>query len=154
MPHFETFYLLRSLHLLAMALAGGAAMVILVMVGFEESREDLHGLTALLWKRTVAWGFRIALVLGLILFVERYRADHDFLLERYLHWKFALVLLLLAFSEMAPKALARHRRGAPLLAFLLFLLTVFVSVNHSAFGVRTAKTDPHGAYQGSVQPAR
>lgn len=153
MPHFDTFNLLRSLHVIAFALAGGSAAVVLLLVGFEESREDLQGLTAVLWKRTAAWGFRIALLLGIVLLVMKFRAGAEPFQALYLHWKLVLVLLVMMFSEMSPKALAARKRGAPLLAFLLFLLTVFVSVNHDAFGFKAPKANL-GTYTGTLEKGK
>jgi uncharacterized membrane protein len=150
MPQFELFSVIRSLHLIAIALAGGSAMVVLVLVGFEESREDLTGLTSILWKRTASWAFRVAVLLGLVLLGLRLASHSEPFRELYLHWKLPLVFLLLAFSEMTPKALAKRKRGAPLLAFLLFLLVVFISANHAAFGYRMAK-GALGDYTGTVQ---
>ncbi len=153
MPHFDTFTLIRWLHVASMALAGGAAGIILILVGFEESREDLHGLTSVLWKRSAAWGFRLAFILGIVLLVMLQRAGAQPFQALWLHWKLPLVVLLLAFSEMAPKALAARKRGAPLLAFLLFLLVSFVSVNNTAFGTRAPKPGL-GSYTGTVEGAR
>lgn len=153
MPHFDTFTLIKSLHILCLALAGGAAMVILVLVGFEDSREDLQGLTSILWKRTAAWGFRLAVLLGLVLLAMKIKAgDQPFHLI-YMHWKLPLVFFLLMFSEMSPKALAARKRGAPLLAFLLFLAVVFVSVNGGAFGETHAR-EALGPYSGSMEPGQ
>ena len=151
MPHFDTFTLVRWAHISLMALGGGAALVILVLVGFEESREDLHGLTSLLWKRTAAWCFRLAVLAGLVLLGWKMAAGVHPFRDLYLHWKLPLVFLLLMFSEMTPKALASRKRGAPLLAFLLFLLVLFVSVNHGAFGSREPKTHL-GPYTGTMEP--
>ena len=153
MPHFDTFTMLRTLHILCLARSGGAAMVILVLVGFEESREDLHGLTSLLWKRTASWGFRLAVLLGLALLAMKFQNGGRPFQEIYLHWKLPLVFLLLMFSEMTPRALATRKRGAPLLAFLLFLLVVFVSANHGAFGSTAAKAHL-GPYSGSMEAQR
>lgn len=153
MPHFETISLIRWLHIASMAFAGGAAGIILILVGFEEEREDLHGLTSLLWRRTAAWGFRLAFVLGLVLLGMNIHYGAEPFQNLWLHWKLGLVVLLLGFSEMSPKALAKHKRGAPLLAFLLFLLASFVSVNHSAFGTRAPKQGL-GSYSGTVAPAK
>lgn len=152
MPQFDLFSVIRSLHIIVLALAGGSAMVVLVLVGFEESREDLRGLTSVLWKRTTSWAFRVAVVLGLALLGMKFAAGAKPFQELYLHWKLPLVLLLLAFSEMSPRSLAGRKRGAPLLAFLLFLLVVFVSANHGAFGYRLGKA-PLGSYTGTVQAA-
>jgi len=111
MPDFETYSIVKWLHVLCMALGGGAAMIILILVGFEDGREDLKGMTSILWKRTAAWAFRLAVVLGVVLLVLRFRmGDHPFE-ARYLHLKLALVVLLLAFSELSGRALARARRS-------------------------------------------
>jgi uncharacterized membrane protein len=152
MPHFDLFSLLRWLHLTCLALAGGSAMIILVLVGFEESREDLHGMTSLLWKRTTAWGFRLAVLLGLALLALKFRDGGRPFQAVYLHWKLPMVFLLLMFSELSPRALATHKRGAPLLAFLFFLLVVFVSANSGAFGT-TAERAHLGPYAGSMENA-
>ena len=66
MPDFEAYSIVKWLHVIAVALGGGSAMIILVLVGFEESREDLKGLTSILWKRTTAWAFRLAVVFGIV----------------------------------------------------------------------------------------
>lgn len=133
MPQFELFSVLKWAHLVCFSLGAGAAMVVLVLAGFEDSREDLKGLTSVLWKRTAAWGFRFAFLLGLILLGLKIRAGVHPFAESYLHLKLALAFLLLMFSEMSPRALGAAKRGAPLLALILFLLVTFVSVNKVAF---------------------
>jgi hypothetical protein len=126
-------------------------MVILILIGFEAEREELKGLTAVLWKRTASWAFRIAVVLGLVLLaIKVQRGDHPFA-AGYLHWKLALAFVLLMFSEMAPRALGNNRRGAPLLAFLLFLLVTFVTVNKDAFGVQGHRVEPSIPVAGSLE---
>ena len=75
MPHFNAYDFIKWLHLIALAMGGGAAMVTLVLTGFEDSRDDLKGMTSLLWKRTAAWGFRLAVVLGLALLFMRIHAS-------------------------------------------------------------------------------
>jgi hypothetical protein len=152
MPDFESYAIVKWLHVLSMALGGGSAMIILVLVGFEDGREDLKGLTSILWKRTAAWAFRLAVLLGILLLVLRMHAgDHPFL-ARYLHLKLALVLLLLVCSELSGKALARARRGAAILAFLLFLMVTFVTVNRDAFGWVTHHARPSGgSFTGAVE---
>ena len=134
MPQFEVYSFVKWLHVLALALGGGSAMIILILVGFEEGREDLKGMTSILWKRTAAWGFRLAVVFGIVLLALRVHAgDHPFD-ARYLHLKLTLVVLLLLSSELSGKALAGARRGAAMLALLMFLMVTFVSVNKAAFG--------------------
>jgi uncharacterized membrane protein len=152
MPHTPQLYdIIKWLHLVALAMGGGAAMVVLILVGFEADREDLKGLTAVLWKRTVSWAFRIAVLLGLILLaIKIQRGDQPFD-HLYLHWKLALVVVMLAFSEMSPRALGNNRRGAPLLAFLLFLLVTFVAVNGNAFGVKTRRIESAIPIQGTLE---
>lgn len=154
MPHFDLYTLFKWMHVVAMALGGGAAMVILILVGFEESRDDLQGLTSILWKRTVAWAFRIAFLLGIALVIWKAHNGEPVGDYLWLAWKLPLVILLLAFSEMAPKALATRKRGAPLLVFLLFLLVAFVSINQGAFGLRRHAKAPLGPYTGTMEPNR
>jgi len=153
MPHFDWFTLIKSLHIIALALGGGSAMVILVLVGFEDSREDLMGLTSVLWKRTTAWAFRFAVVLGLVLLAMKLKNGEAPFQNLYLHWKLVIVFLLLMFSEMAPRFLGSKKRGAALLAFVLFLLAVFVSVNAAAFGSRAPK-EQQGPYTGAMESGR
>jgi hypothetical protein len=151
MPDFEAYSIVKWLHLTALALGGGSAMIILILVGFEDGREDLKGMTSILWKRTSAWAFRLAVVLGIALLVLRIRSgDHPFD-DRYLHLKLVLVLLLLACSEMSAKHLARARRGAAILAFLLFLMVTFVSVNKDAFGWVKHASPATGVITGAVE---
>ena len=153
MPDFSVYDFIKWLHLVALAMGGGAAMVVLILVGFEDSRDDLHGMTSLLWKRTAAWGFRLAVLAGICLLALRlHDGDHPFD-ALYLHWKLVLVVLLLMCSELSGKSLARSRHGLPMLAFLFFLLVTFVSVNHDAFGMRKRPAEPSGGgqYTGAVE---
>jgi len=151
MPDFEMFSLIKWLHIVALALGGGSAMVILILVGFEDSREDLKGMTSILWKRTTAWAFRLAVVLGIVLLVMKQRAGEHPFEARYLHLKLTLVLLLLITSEMGGRTLGRARRGAAMLAFLFFLMATFVTVNRDAFGFRSHPSPAAGAITGAVQ---
>ena len=108
-------------------------------------------MTSILWKRTTAWAFRLAVVLGIVLLTMKLRAgDHPFE-ARYLHLKLTLVFLLLITSELGGRTLARARRGAALLAFLLFLMATFVTVNRDAFGFRSHPSPAAGAITGAVQ---
>lgn len=151
MPHLDTYSFVKWLHVLAVALGGGSAMVILLLTGFEDSREDLRGLTAVLWKRTAAWAFRLAFLLGAILLGIRFANGDQPFEARYLHWKMVMVVLLLVASELSPRALGRARRGGALLAFMMFLMATFVSVNHDAFGtLHKPGQGAAGHYSGAV----
>lgn len=134
MPHFELFDLIKWLHFVSLAVAGGVAVSALLISGLEEDQEAMRGLAPTLWKMVTAWGFRLALITGGILLALRFSAGGHPFDNRYLHWKLPLVVFLLAMSELSPKALARSKRGAPLLALLLFLLATFVTINGGAFG--------------------
>jgi len=136
MPHFQLFDLLKWLHFICVVVAGGAAVVALLLSGLEEEREDLRGVAATLWKMLVTWGLRLALVSGAILLAVKLGRGARPFDAYYLHLKLVLVLLLVAVSEMSPKVLAKAKRGAPMLALLLFLLSTFVVVNKDAFGRR------------------
>lgn len=134
MHPFALFDLVRWLHFIAFTVAGGAAVVALLLSGLEDDREDLRGMAATLWKLIVAWGFRLAVILGAILLaLKEVRGEHPFE-AYYLHVKLVLVALLLVMSELAPRILAQAKRGAPLLALLMFLLATFVVFNQGAFG--------------------
>ena len=152
MLNFNTYDIIKWLHLIALAMGGGSAMIILILVGFEDSREELRGMTSILWKRTAAWGFRLAVVLGIVLLALRMRdGDHPFA-ATYLHWKLALVFLLLMCSEMSGKSLAKARRGAAMLALLFFLMATFVAVNKDAFPqVKRPGPAGGGSFTGAVQ---
>ncbi|MCE1229139.1 MAG: hypothetical protein LWX11_06600 [Firmicutes bacterium] len=138
MPKFELFDLVKWLHLVSIAVGGGAMVVALLLSGLEEERPDLQGLAATLWKKVVAWSFRIAVVLGLTLWFMKFRQGLNYFVFPYFHWKLTFVVLLLAVSEMTPKMLAKFKRGAALLAIFAFLLTTFVTVNSNAFAKRPA----------------
>jgi uncharacterized membrane protein len=151
MPDFEAYYIVKWLHLLCVALGGGSAMIILVLVGFEDGRDDLKGMTSILWRRTAVWAFRLALLLGIVLLALQLRAGGHPFQARYLHIKLVLVVLLLMFSEMSGRTLAKAKRGAAILAFLLFLMATFVSVNSGAFGTLKHRPGNPGAFSGTVE---
>lgn len=134
MPHFELFDLIKWLHFISLAVAGGAAVSALLISGLEDDQEAMRGLAPTLWKMVTAWGFRLAFITGGILLTLKISAGTHPFDNRYLHWKLSLVVLLLVMSELSPKALARAKRGAPLMALLLFLLATFVTINGRAFG--------------------
>ena len=126
--------LLRWLHLVAMAAGFGAGLVALLLSGFEEGREDLQGLAATVWSKVVAWGFRLALVAGVLLFGWMLRAGQNPLaLGPAFHAKLLLAVVLVGLSEATPSALARGRRGSALLVVVLFLATTFLMFNRGLF---------------------
>ncbi|MDP2876510.1 MAG: hypothetical protein Q8O00_10030 [Holophaga sp.] len=148
MPQFEIYNLVKWLHFVALALGGGGIVIALLLSGFEDEREDLRGLAATIWKKVVAWSFRLALILGILMLVVQYRAgDPNPLAPHYLHVKLLLVLILVGVSEMAPKALAGAKRGAAMLALLLFLLASFVTINRNVFPQRRPKPEAAPAIQ-------
>ena len=126
--------MLKWFHFLLLALAGGGAVVALLLSGFEAERPDLQGLAATVWKRTTTWGFRIAVLVGiLMLTIKMQQGEHPFA-EHYLHIKLLLVFFLLAGAEMAPKMLAKGKRGAAMVTLILFMATSFVVYNKALFG--------------------
>ncbi len=130
----EAVNLIRWLHFVAIALGGGAAVVALLLSGFEEDREDLRGLAATIWAKVVVWSFRLALVVGVALLIVMMQGGQNPLRNgHYFHLKLLLVLVLLALSEMAPRALASGKRGAALLVVVLFLATSFTVFNKGLF---------------------
>ena len=132
--HLEAAHILRWLHILAMATGGGAAVVALLLSGFEEGREDLRGLAATVWAKVVTWAFRLAVLLGaLLLVVLLQKGDNPFVLGHAFTIKLVLALLLLGLSEMTPKALAAGKRGSALLVLALFLAITFVMYNQELF---------------------
>ena len=131
--------MLKWFHFLVLAMAGGGAIVALLLSGFETERPDLQGLAATVWKRTATWGFRLALIVGALLLTLKIQAgDKPFASFNYLHIKLLLVFFLLAMAEMAPKMLAKGKRGAAMVALLLFAATSFVVYNKDLFAPKTA----------------
>ena len=131
--------MLKWFHFLVLAMAGGGAIVALLLSGFETERPDLQGLAATVWKRTATWGFRLALVIGILILMLKIQAgDKPFASFNYLHIKLLLVFFLLAMAEMAPKMLAKGKRGAAMVALLLFAATSFVVYNKDLFAPKTA----------------
>lgn len=131
--------MLKWFHFLVLAMAGGGAIVALLLSGFESDRPDLQGLAATVWKRTATWGFRLAVLIGIaMLFLKMSQGDKPFATFNYLHIKLVLVFFLLACSEMAPKMLAKGKRGAAMVALLLFMATAFVVYNKDLFAPKTA----------------
>lgn len=129
--------MVRWLHFVALAVGGGAAVVALLLSGFEEDREDLRGLAATVWAKVVAWAFRLALVAGIALLVMMMQGGQNPLKNgSYFHVKVLLVFVLVGLSEMTPKALAAGKRGSALIALVLFLAISFTVYNKGLFGGR------------------
>ncbi|BDU68739.1 hypothetical protein GETHOR_08400 [Geothrix oryzae] len=133
----EAVNLVRWLHFVTLAVGGGAAVVALLLSGFEEGREDLRGLAATVWSKVVAWSFRLALVAGILMLVLMMQGGQNPLKNgHYFHIKLLLVFVLVGLSEMTPKALAAGKRGSALLALVLFLASSFTVYNKALFGGR------------------
>jgi hypothetical protein len=133
----EAVNLVRWLHFVAISLGGGAAVVALLLSGFEEGREDLRGLAATVWAKVVVWSFRMALVAGIALLVLMMQGGQNPMKNgHYMHIKLLLVFVLMGLSEMSPKALASAKRGSALITLVLFLAIGFVVFNKGLFGSR------------------
>jgi hypothetical protein len=136
MPHFELFNLVKWFHFVTMSIGAGAMVVALLVSGMEEDQPEFRGLAPMIWKKVVAWSFRLAFLSGVVLIgILSMKGGHPFDF-RYLWIKMPMVVLLLAASEMASKPLTRGKYGAALLALALFLLTSLLAYNKFAFGVR------------------
>jgi hypothetical protein len=152
-PKLEAVNLVRWLHFVAMSFGSGAAVVALLLSGFEEGREDLQGLAATVWAKVVAWAFRLAVVAGIVLLAMLLQGGQNpFKAGFYFHLKLALVLLLVGLSEMTPRALAAGRRGSALLVVVLFLAVGFTVFNRGLFrGAAPATAPDPVAAMGPVQ---
>jgi len=149
----ETVNILRWLHFLAMSFGSGAAVVALLLSGFEEGREDLQGLAATVWAKVVAWSFRLALVVGIILLVVLMQnGQNPFKAGFYLHIKLTLVFILVGLSEMTPKALAAGKRGSALLVVVLFMAVSFTVFNKGLFRKDAPKVGPEMPVTATVGP--
>lgn len=139
----EAVNLVRWLHFVTLTVGGGAAVVALLLSGFEEGREDLRGLAATVWSKVVGWAFRLALVAGIVLLVLMMQGGQNpFKAGIYFHIKLTLVLILVGLSEMTPKALAAGKRGSALLVMVLFLAAAFTVFNKGMFRKAQAPSGP------------
>ncbi|MFZ1377057.1 MAG: hypothetical protein WAS25_10740 [Geothrix sp.] len=139
----EAVNLVRWLHFVALTVGGGAAIVALLLSGFEEGKEDIQGLAATIWAKVVAWAFRLALVAGIALLVLMIQGGQNpFKAGTYFHIKLTLVFLLLGLSEMTPKALAKGKRGSALVVVVLFLAASFTVFNKGLFLKQTPNGGP------------
>jgi len=132
MPTFDLLHLLTWLHFAALAVAIGGAVAALMILGLESEQPEFQGLAPALWSKQVRWGIRIAFLVGIaMLFAVKTGACP--LRAGHLHLKLPLGIAALVLAEIAPKALAAHKRGAALLALLLMLLAGFVAINKGSF---------------------
>lgn len=139
----EAVNVVRWLHFVLLTGAGGGAVVALLLSGFEEGREDLQGLAATVWSKVVVWSFRLALLVGIALLVVLLQSGQNpFKAGFYLHLKLTLVFILVALSEMTPKALATGKRGSALLVLVLFIATAFVVFNKGLFRKEPIRVGP------------
>ncbi|MBK9795378.1 MAG: hypothetical protein IPP58_02570 [Holophagaceae bacterium] len=139
----EAVNILKWIHFLALAFGGGAAVVALLLSGFEEGREDLQGLAATVWAKVVAWSFRLALLVGIaLLVVLMQNGQNPFKAGIYFHIKLTLVFVLIGLSEMTPKALAVGKRGSALLVVVLFMAVTFTVFNKGLFRREAPKAPP------------
>jgi hypothetical protein len=135
----EAVNLVRWLHFVTLAVGGGAAVVALLLSGFEEGREEIRGLAATIWAKVVAWSFRLALIAGVGLLILMIQGGQNPLKAgHYFHIKLLLVIVLVGLSEMTPKALAAGKRGSALLVLVLFLASSFIVYNKGLFSARPA----------------
>ena len=150
----EAVNLALWLHFVAVTVGGGAAIVALLLSGFEEGKEDIQGLAATVWAKVVAWAFRLALVAGIVLLVLMIQGGQNpFKAGTYFHIKLTLVFVLLGLSEMSPKALAKGKRGSALLVVVLFLAIAFTVFNKGLFLGRTPKAGPEMPVTAATTPA-
>jgi hypothetical protein len=154
-PKLEAVNLVRWFHFVAMSFGGGAAVVALLLSGFEEGREDLQGLAATVWAKVVAWSFRLAFLAGIaLLVILMQNGQSPFKAGIYFHIKLTLVFILLGLSEMTPKALAAGRRGSALLVVVLFLAVGFTVFNKGLFRKDAPKIAPEPVAAAVSAPAR
>jgi len=150
----EAVNLALWLHFVAVTVGGGAAIVALLLSGFEEGKEDIQGLAATVWAKVVAWAFRLALVAGIVLLVLMIQGGQNpFKAGIYFHIKLTLVFVLLGLSEMSPKALAKGKRGSALLVVVLFLAIAFTVFNRGLFLGRAPKAGPEMPVTAATTPA-
>jgi hypothetical protein len=154
-PKLETVNLVRWFHFVAMSFGSGAAVVALLLSGFEEGKEDLQGLAATVWAKVVSWSFRLALLAGIALLVMMIQGGQNpFKAGFYFHIKLVLVFILIGLSEMTPKALAAGRRGSALLVVVLFMAIGFTVFNKGMFRKDAPKLAPEPVAAATVAPAR
>jgi hypothetical protein len=142
MPNFDVQSLLGWFHFVGLALAGGSMPVCLMLSGFEDANEDVRGLSAVIWKKVTVWGMRCAVFCGAALvIVSLVKGGHPFS-QPHLMFKIGIAAVLVFLCETAPKQLGVGKRGAALLAMVLFLVVSFVALNHKAFSYQPMPIAP------------
>jgi hypothetical protein len=144
MPNFDNESLLRWLHFIALVFVGGSIPVCLLLSGFEDTHEDIRGLSAVIWKKLTIWSMRAAVLFGVILFVMSLVKGGKPFSQPHLMFKIGAVPILVFLCETAPKSLGKGKRGAALLTIALFSVISFVAFNGKAFQPETI-TEPQAA---------
>jgi len=150
MPHFDTESLLKWFHFLMLVLAGGAMPVCLLLSGFEDTHEDVRGLSAAIWKRLVVWGMRLAVLFGVVVLVALIVNGGKPFSQPHLMFKIGLAPFMVLLCETAPKSLGAGKRGVAMVAMILFLLTSFIASNGKAFF--EPKPEPAAAVEAEPAP--
>jgi hypothetical protein len=150
MPNFDVQSFLGWFHFLGLALAGGSMPVCLMLSGFEDTNEDVRGLSAVIWKKLTVWGMRCAVFCGAALIIVLLVEGGQPFSQPHLMFKIGIAAVLIFLCETAPKQLGVGKRGAAMLAMVLFLVVSFVASNHSAF-YQPAPIAPSAPLQ--LQPA-
>jgi len=145
MPNFDNESLLRWLHFISLAFVGGSIPVCLLISGFEDTHEDVRGLSAVIWKRLTIWSMRAAVLFGVILFVMSLVGGGRPFSQPHLMFKIGIMPILVFLCETAPKFLGKGKRGMALLAMALFSILSFVTINGKAFFQSETTTEPKTA---------
>jgi hypothetical protein len=133
MPNFDNESLLRWMHFTALVFVGGGIPVCLLLSGFEDTHEDIRGLSAVIWKKLTIWSMRAAVLFGVILLVINLVKGGKPFSQPHLMFKIGAVPILVLLCETAPKYLGRGKRGIALLAMALFSVISFITLNGKAF---------------------
>jgi hypothetical protein len=113
-----------------------------MLSGFEDTREDVRGLSAGVWKKLTIWGMRLAVICGVVLFVMAMIKGERPFAQPHLMFKLGIGAVLILLCENAPKSLMVGKRGSAMLTLMLFILISFMASNHSAFLVKPEPPAP------------
>jgi hypothetical protein len=133
MPDLDAQSLIGWLHFIFLVLVGGSIPVCLILSGFEDTHEDIRGLSAVIWKKLTRWGMRLAILCGLALFVVEMAKGEKPFAQPHLMFKLGIGAVMVFLSESTPKALGIGKRGSATLALMIFIFTSFIASNHEAF---------------------